>query len=85
MRTRPATRYNAQAEHNSYGIYNWFKGKGIVQNEIISEVVYAFCEKFGFKGLTAKTPERTMVNFAGNRFQKFHPFAMIYLKENNYL
>lgn len=85
MRTKPANRYHSSVEHNQYGIYNWFKSKGIKNQDIIREVAYSFCLDNGFKGLTAKTNDRTLLNFAGNRFAKFAPFAMKYLRENNYI
>lgn len=85
MRTKPATRYSAPQEHNSYGIYNWFRNLGITNHDIINECVYNFCEKWGFKGLTKTTPEKTKMNFCGNRFQKFSAESMKYLKQNNYL
>lgn len=84
MRKKRATRWNAPQEHNSYGIYNWFKLKGISDVNVMKEVMYAFCEKEGFAGLSVKTPEKTITNFIANRFQKFATFGGAYLKENNY-
>lgn len=85
MRTKRATRYNAESEHNSYGIFNYFRLKGITNQETINEVIYAFCDSNGFEGLNPNTPEKTKLNFVSNRFQKFAQFAMNYLRENNYL
>lgn len=85
MRTKPARKWNSQQEHNSFGIVNWFKSKGIKNQEIIKEVMYNFCLNQGFEGLSNKTQEKTIVNFCGNRFQKFAPFAILFMKENNYL
>ena len=84
MRKKPAKRFNSQTEHNSYGIYNWFKSKGITNMDVIKETMYNFCLENGFEGLNKKTPECTIANFIGNRFQKFAPFAGKFLKENNY-
>ena len=85
MRTKPAKKWNSDAEHNQYGIYNWFKNhKGIKDKEIIMECVANFCQKEGME-ITSKIQERTMMNFAGNRFQKFASFAAQYLIQNNYI
>lgn len=84
MRTKPANRFNHQSEHNQYGIYNWFKNRrNIKDKEIIKECVAVFCKENGME-VTSKTGEKSMFNFAGNRFQKFATFAVKYLKENNY-
>lgn len=85
MRTKPARRWHSPSEHNSYGIYNWFLLNGIKAHDIVDEVVYIFCQENGFKGLNPKTPDKTKHNFVGNRFQRFAPFAMKYLRENNYI
>ena len=85
MRTKPANRFNSQKEHNSYGVYNWFRLKGIKNQEVMNEVGYAFCQKQGFNNLSPKTPEKTKLNYVGKRFEKFAPFAGQYLKDNNYI
>lgn len=85
MRTKPARKWSSDAEHNQWGIYNWFKNhKGINDKQIIMECISHFCEANGME-ITSKTQERTMMNYAGNRFQKFATFAGKYLSENNYL
>lgn len=84
MRTAPAKRYNSHSQHNQYGIFNWFKSKGIKDHEIIKEVVGNFCIETGMD-VNKKTNEFALFNYAGNRFQKLAQFAIKYLKENNYL
>jgi len=84
MRTNPATRWNAEREHASFGIVNWFNKRGIYDQEIIKETMYAFCLNNGFKNLSKKTQEKTIVNFCQNRFVKFSQFTLNFLKENNY-
>ena len=85
MRKKRANRWNSQSEHNSYGIYNWFKSKGVTNVDIIKEVLYNFCINNGFQNLSPKTPEHSITNFVGNRFNKFAPFAGKFLKDNNYI
>ena len=85
MRTKPATRWNAEKEHASYGIVNWFRNKGIYDEEIIKESIYNFCMYNGFKDLSNKTKEISMVMFCHNRFVNFSNFSVNFLKENNYL
>ena len=85
MRTKRATRFNHEREHASYGVYNWFKSKGIKTKAIIMETMYNFCEVEGFKGLSKDTQDYTMSNFISNRFSKFASFATNFLIENNYL
>ena len=85
MRTKPATRWNAESEHASFGIANWFNKRGIYDEEVIKESMYTFCLNNGFQNLSKKTKEKTIVNFCQNRFLKFSQFASRFLKENNYL
>lgn len=85
MRTKPATRWNAEKEHASYGIVNWFRNKGIYDEEVIKESMYTFCLKNGFENISKKTKEKSMVNFCQNRFKVFSKFSLNFLKENNYL
>ena len=85
MRTKPATRYNAESEHASYGIVNWFHGKGIRNQEVMKETMGNFCIENGFKDFSKKTKESAVCNFCQNRFNSFSQFAINFLKENNYL
>lgn len=48
MRTKRATRYNSPVEHNQFGIYNWFRLKGINNKEIMQETIHNFCKDNGF-------------------------------------
>lgn len=88
MRTKRANRYSAQTTHNQFGIYNWFVSKGINNKEVIKEVVHNFCtdngfDMSGFKFSGAKNDQ--IFNWVSNRFNKFSPYALNYLKENNYI
>lgn len=85
MRTKRPTRYNSQPEHNQYGIYNWFRLKGITNKEIIKETIHNFCQDNGYdmKGFDFSN-EKTIFNWVANRFQQFAPYAGKFLKENNY-
>lgn len=88
MRTKRATRYNSQVEHNQFGIYNWFRLKGVTNKEVIKETIHNFCQDNGydmtdFNFSTGK--ERTIFNWVANRFQKFAPYAGKFLKDNNYI
>lgn len=85
MRTKRATRFNHQNEHNSFGIYNWFTLKGIYDKEVMNEVIYAFLLSNNLEWLTPKTSEISKLNYVGKNFQKFASFGVKYLKENNYL
>lgn len=84
MRTVRATRYNHPNEHASYGIYNWFKLKGIKNVEVVKEAMYNFCLENNFEGLSAQTREHKIMMFCHNRFQKFAQYATKFLTENNY-
>ena len=88
MRTKPATRYNAPSEHNQFGIYNWFRLKGVKDMDAIRDTIYCFCEENGFdmKGFEFKgVKEKAILNFVGNRFQKFATYAGKFLRESNYI
>lgn len=84
MRTKPTNRYNHPNQHAQFGIYNWFKGKGINDIDVIKEVVYLFCEQSGYD-MACINKETKTFNYVQNRFLKFASFAVPYLKENNYL
>ena len=86
MRTKRATRYNSQVEHNQFGIYNWFKLKGITNKDIIKETIHNFCQENGYDmtGFNFSN-ERQIFNWVANRFQKFAPYAGKFLKDNNYI
>jgi len=85
MRTKRATRFNAQPEHNQYGIYNWFRLKGITNKEVIKETIHHFCQDNGYDMTGFDfSKERTIFNWVANRFQKFAPYAGRFLQENNY-
>jgi len=84
MRTKPATRWNKDKEHASYGVYNWFRLKGIKDQNIMKEVMWAFCKKNNCEWLTANTSEISLIDYAGKRFASFAAFAGVYLRENNY-
>jgi len=86
MRTKRATRFNAQSEHNQYGIYNWFRLKGVTNKEVIKETIHNFCQDNGYDmtGFNFSN-ERPIFNWVANRFQKFAPYAGKFLKENNYI
>ena len=84
IRTKPARKWNNEAEHHQYGIYNWFKNyKGIADQNIIKECVVAFCSEHRIE-ITARLNERALFNYAGNRFHDFSRFATKYLIANNY-
>jgi len=88
MRTKRATRYNKQPEHNQFGIYNWFRLKGITNKDVIKETIHNFCQDNGFamEGFEFfGSKEREIFNWVANRFQKFAPYAGVFLKENNYI
>jgi hypothetical protein len=87
MRTKRATRYNSQPEHNQFGIYNWFRLKGITNKEVIYETLHNFCEAYGYDmtGFNLPKQERSVFNWVANRFQKFAPYAGKFLQENNYV
>ena len=85
MRTQRATRYTPQKYHASFGIYNWFKSKGIKDQEVMKECMYAFCQKKECKWLSDKTKEEALTGFCQNNFPAFATFTIPYLKENNYL
>lgn len=84
MRTKRATRFNHEREHKEYGIVNWFHLTGINDQQVMKETMANFCITNGFQ-VTKDTQEKSMVNFTHNRFQKFCPFALNFLRENNYL
>ena len=85
MRTQRATRYNHEMQHASFGIANWFLSKGVKNQDVMKECMYAFCQKEGCAWLTNKTTENALIGYIQPRFQKFATFAIPYLKENNYL
>ncbi len=86
MRTKRATRNNSQNEHNQFGIYNWFKLKGITNKDTIKETVHNFCQENGYDmtGFNFSN-ERQIFNWVANRFQKFATYAGKFLKDNNYI
>ena len=57
---------------------------GIVNKDVMKEVMYVFCENQGYEMDHIKD-ETKKLNFIQNRFGLFAPFAAKYLKENNYL
>ena len=88
MRTKRATRYHGPYEHNQFGIYNWFRLKGITNKEIIHETIHNFCQDNGFymEGfIFKKGKEAEICNWVADRFQKFAPYAGRFLKDNNYI
>ena len=88
MRTKRATRYNSPPEHNQFGIYNWFRLKGITNKEIIYETIHNFCQDNGFymEGFSFKKgKEAEICNWVADRFRKFAPYASKFLKDNNYV
>ena len=88
MRTKKASRYNSQQEHNQYGIYNWFKLSGVDNKDIIQETIHRFCQDNGFDMEGFKfsgAKEKSIFNWVANRFQKFASYASKFLKENNYV
>lgn len=88
MRTKKATRNNSQVEHNQFGIYNWFRLKGVTNKEVMKETIYNFCQDNGFfmDGFRwTKGKEVEIFNWVANRFQKFAPYAGKFLKDNNYI
>ena len=89
MRTKRATKHNAKQEHNQYGIYNWFRNKGITHKDIIRETIHNFCQDNGYDmngfDLTKGGQEVTVFNWVSNRFKKFAPYASQFLKNNNYV
>ena len=84
MQTQPATRFSSDKQHSSYGIYNWFKIKGIFDQEVMKETMANFCIKNG-KKIDIETKEGTLISFCRLKFQPFTAFAIHFLKENNYL
>ena len=88
MRTKRATRNNSQVEHNQFGIYNWFRLKGITNKEIMQETIHNFCQENGFymEGFNfSKGKEVQICNWVANRFTKFATYAGKFLKDNNYV
>ncbi len=86
MRTKRATRYNSQPEHNQYGVYNWFRLKGVTNKDVIKETIHNFCQDNGYdmEGFNFSN-DRAIFNWVANRFGKFAPYAGKFLKENNYI
>jgi len=85
MRTQRATRYSHPMQHASYGIVNWFKGRGIKNQDVIMECMAAFCIKKECKWVNKDTKEIALVGYCQQHFQEFTTFTVPYLKENNYL
>jgi len=85
MRTTPATRFDSNYKHASYGITNWFANRGVYKIDVVKEVMANFCLENGVKEITNKTPEHLIVNLCQSHFNKFTSFAINYLRENNYL
>ena len=83
MRTKPATRWNAESEHASFGIANWFNKRGIKDEEVMKEVMANFCIENGME-VKRNTKELLIVEFCQKRFCQFAQFAIKFLKENNY-
>lgn len=75
IRKKPANRFSHQREHNQYGIYNWFKSKGITNTEDVTGCVEQFCWANGFEG----NDKNAMFNFTQNRFGQFVKFAIEYI------
>ncbi len=84
MRTTRTNKDSHPNQHTQYGVYNWFARKGIRDMEIIKEVLYFFCSKSGFEMRFIKN-ETKKFNWIQNRFSVFAAFAILYLKDNNYL
>jgi len=88
MRTKRATRYSKPSDHNQFGIYNWFRTKGVSDKDAMKDTIHSFCESFGFNmsGFNLESgKEKSILNWVGNRFQQFATFAGWYLKDNNYI
>ena len=84
MQKNSATRYSPDKHHASYGLYNWFKNKGISNQDIMKEAMANFCIKNGIS-INCDTKEIVMISFCQLKFQSFASFAIIFLNENNYL
>jgi len=74
IRRKPANRFTHQRGHNQYGIYNWFKKRGITNSEDITGCIEQFCWANGFEG----NNQSAMLNYVQNRFGKFAAFAAEY-------
>lgn len=88
MRTKKANRYQSQESHNQFGIYNWFRNKGITDKDVIKETVHNFCLEKGFDMEGFKfsgKKEAQIFNWVANRFTLFTSFAGNFLKNNNYI
>lgn len=86
MRSKKATRFNSQSQHNQYGIYNWFRLKGITNKEVMQETIHNFCKDNGFdmEEFSFSKKESQIYNWVANRFGKFATYARNFLKDNNY-
>lgn len=88
MRTKRANRYNKQHEHNQFGIYNWFRLKGITDKDVMKETIHNFCKDKGFdmEGfIFSGAKEKEIFNWVADRFQVFGCYAGEFLKDNNYI
>ena len=88
MRTQRTTKYSSQIAHNQYGIYNWFRLKGINNKDTMKETIHNFCQDNGYDMKDfhfAKYRETQILNWVQNRFKKFTVYAGDFLKENNYI
>lgn len=86
MRTKKATKHNSQDQHNQFGVYNWFRLKGISSKEVIQETVHNFCQESGFcmDGFSFSKKEKEIFNWVAGRFQAFAAYSGKFLQENNY-
>lgn len=88
MRSKKATRYNSVVEHNQFGIYNWFRLKGVTNKEVMYETIQNFCQDNGFymDGFNfSKGKEQQICNWVANRFKLFATYSGKFLRDNNYI
>lgn len=62
--TAPKRKWDTKKQHISYGIYNWFKNKGITDQKVMNRLIDEFIEGKKINGWKIFYIDRHFVQFA---------------------